>query len=268
MGTTRKNVKGIPKQLLKLKDHNRALVWNSCIGIIVNYVLCFLWQDNNAVLGITTAYSLHVLIERLRTRPSTTSTNAHIVLPVFGDLKKKKLKIPYAIDEYNHHMNGVDRNNQLRKGMSVIRPFQERNWRPAWQWMLDVVLVNCYLIWKSTKRPDRSRKGHRRFREALCDALLNWPEEISDTMVSVLGSKPSSACERVRFQVRGHCVVCSAKISKLHGHRRRQFGTDITNEAAGGLRKRGARTPGGCSKCRKHLCIRGDCWKVWHSQNR
>ena len=117
MGTTRKNAKGIPKQLLDLKEHNRALVWNSCISILVNSVLCFLWQDNNAMLGITTAYSLHVLIKRLRTRPSTTSTNADIVLPVFGDLKKKELEIPYAIDEYNHYMNGVDRNNQLRKGM-------------------------------------------------------------------------------------------------------------------------------------------------------
>ena len=267
MGTTRKNAKGIPQALLDLKEHNRALIWNSCIGITVSSVLCFLWQDNNAVLGITTAYGLHLLIKRLRTRPSTTSTNAHIVLPVFGDLKKKELEIPYAIDEYNHHMNGVDRNNQLRKRMSVIRPYQERTWRPAWYWMLDVVLVNCYLIWKSTKRPDRSGKGHRRFRQTLYDALLNWPDEPSDTMALVLRSKASSDCERVRFKVRGHCVVCSAKISKLHKHRRR-FGTDIINEAAGGLRKRGTRTPGGCSRCRKHLCIMGDCWKVWHSQNK
>ena len=132
IGTTRKNAKGIPQQLLDLKQHNRALVWNSCIGVVVYSVLCFLWQDNNAVLGITTAYSLGTLIERLRTRPSLTSTNAHIVRPVFGDQKKKLLQIPYAIDEYNHHMNGVDRNNQLRKGMSVILARQQRTWRPAW----------------------------------------------------------------------------------------------------------------------------------------
>ena len=115
MGTTRKNAKGILLQLITLKEHNRALVWNSCINIIVNSVLCFLWQDNNAVLGITTAYSLHVLVKRmrtrLRTRPSITSTNAHIVLPVFGYLKKKLLDIPYAIDEYNYYINDVDRNN-------------------------------------------------------------------------------------------------------------------------------------------------------------
>ena len=109
-------------------------------------VLCFLWQDNNAVLGITTAYNLGILVERWRTRPSLTSTNAHIVRPVFSNQKKKLLEIPYAIDEYNHHMNGVDRNNQLRKGMLVILPHQQRTWRPAFLWMLDVILVNYYLI--------------------------------------------------------------------------------------------------------------------------
>ena len=123
MGTTRKNAKGIPQQLLDLKQYNRALVWNSCIGLVVCSVLCFLWQDNNAVLGITTAYNLGILVERLRIRPSLISTNAHIVRPVFGDQKKKLLEIPYAINEYNHYMNGVDRNNQLRKGITVIQPF-------------------------------------------------------------------------------------------------------------------------------------------------
>ena len=58
MGTTRKNAKGIPSQLINLKEHNRAIVWKSCISIVINSVLCFLWQGKNAVLGITTAYNL------------------------------------------------------------------------------------------------------------------------------------------------------------------------------------------------------------------
>ena len=165
-------------------------------------------------------------------------------------------------------MNTVDRNNQLRKGISVIRPYQWRTWRPAWQWMLNVILVNYYLIWKSTRRLNRSNRGHRKFREALYKALLTWPDEPLDTMISIPKSKASVDCKRVRFKVRGHCVICSQNLSKLHRHRPRQFGTEITNQVAGGLRKRGTRTPGGCSKCRKYLCIRGDCWKQWHSQNR
>ena len=50
-GTTRKNTKGIPKWLLALKEKNKELVWNSALGEVIEGVLIFLWQDNNAVIG-------------------------------------------------------------------------------------------------------------------------------------------------------------------------------------------------------------------------
>jgi hypothetical protein len=50
---------GVPEELIKLKNKNQALIWNSTFSKIVNGVNCFLWQDNNAVLGIITAYCLH-----------------------------------------------------------------------------------------------------------------------------------------------------------------------------------------------------------------
>jgi hypothetical protein len=81
------------------------------LTIIVNNVACFLWQDNNAVLGITTAFPLHATVLRERKRPSLTSRNARIVRPVFGDAVKKWLYILTCIDKYNYYMNGVDRNN-------------------------------------------------------------------------------------------------------------------------------------------------------------
>jgi hypothetical protein len=57
---------------------------------VVDSTLCFLWQDNNAVLGITTAHCLkNDTIERLRKRPSPTLVNALIVRPVFGDEPRK-----------------------------------------------------------------------------------------------------------------------------------------------------------------------------------
>ena len=63
-GTTRKNAMGVPEELIKLKKKNQALIWNSTFSEIVDGVNCFLWQDNNAVLGITTAYSLHQVVQR------------------------------------------------------------------------------------------------------------------------------------------------------------------------------------------------------------
>jgi hypothetical protein len=60
-----------------MKEHNCSLVWNSALAEIVELTLCFLWQDNNAVLGLTTAYYFKDnTVERLRKRPALTLINA------------------------------------------------------------------------------------------------------------------------------------------------------------------------------------------------
>jgi Transposase IS4 len=111
-GITRKNAAGFPPDLIKIKDHNRLYLWDSCITRVIENILCFIWQDNNAVLSLTTAHSLHRpkedTIIRNRKRPKPTSINTRITRLIFGDLLKKPLLIPRAIDDYNHYMNGVD----------------------------------------------------------------------------------------------------------------------------------------------------------------
>lgn len=74
MGTTRKNTAGLPATLTDIlaKDKNAKkeereqqkpkklqLAYNSVVAVIVYKCLCFLWQDNNTVVAITTAHSLH-----------------------------------------------------------------------------------------------------------------------------------------------------------------------------------------------------------------
>jgi Transposase IS4 len=146
-----------------MKEHNRGLVWNSALAEIVESTLCFLWQDNNAVLSLTTAhYFKDDTVERLRKRPAPTSTNARIIRPVFRDLPAKWLRIPRAIDDYNHYMNGVDRSNQLRGNFTAHRAYERRVWRPLWYYILDVCAVNSYLIWKGDIK-DKSKRGQRLF---------------------------------------------------------------------------------------------------------
>jgi Transposase IS4 len=126
IGITRKNAISFPKWLIQLKEYNRGLVQNSTLATVVDSTLCMLWQDNNAVLVMTTAFRPTDTIEKLRKRPSLTSTNAYVVRPVFSDLYLKMLRIPRSINMYNHYMGGVDRNNQLRVNLTVYRAFETR----------------------------------------------------------------------------------------------------------------------------------------------
>ena len=172
MGTTRKNAQGMAPRLITMKKQNRGLVWNSASGEIVENVLQILWQDNNTVLAMTTAYFLDQAVWRERKRPALTSTNAHIVRPVFGDSVKKWLEIPLAIDEYNHGMHGVDRANQLRRNCTVHRSQIFRVWRPQWNWLMDSSASNAYLIATHGNVEDFDHRGHRHFQETLAMELL------------------------------------------------------------------------------------------------
>jgi Transposase IS4 len=176
---------------------------------IVESTLCFLWQDNNAVLGLTTAHPFkNDTILRLRKRPSPTSTNARIVRPVFGDLPAKWLRIPCAIDDYNHYMNGVDRSNQLRRNFTIHRAYERRIWRPLWYYVFDVCTVNSYLIQKGDTE-DKSHKGQRPFRKALAEALLNTPYTTSNHgnyRAMSLANQHAQNHHWEQFPKRGYCI--------------------------------------------------------------
>jgi hypothetical protein len=234
-GTTRKNAQGIPSWLIDLKKHNRGLVWNSMLAEVVDLTLCFLWQDNNAVLGITTAYCLkNETILRLRKRPSPTSTNARIVRPVFGNATSKWLAIPLAIDRYNHHMNGVDRANQLRRNLTVHRKYERRTWRPQWYWVVDTCCVNSYLIWKG-QLLDRGHRKHRHFREELSEILRNWPYEEEEQYPQNRRSEPTLFNNNVSehtweaYKKRGYCIWCKEHPEEWIPHRPGNPLTEIVN---------------------------------------
>ena len=71
-------------------------------------MLCFLWQDNNRVLSMTTAYNLIDVIIRACKRSSSTSTSASITRSVFEVLSVKDLPILVAINAYNYYMSEVN----------------------------------------------------------------------------------------------------------------------------------------------------------------
>jgi Transposase IS4 len=273
MGTTRKNALGFPDWLIKLKEYNRGLVWNSTLTEVNGYTLCFLWQDNNAVLAIITAFRLkNKTILRYRRRPAPTSTNAHIVRPVFGDFVRKWLEIPLGIDQYNHFMGGVDIADQLRKNMTVHRPWESRTWRPLWYYTLDTCLVNSYLIHKG-KLEDTGKRAHRNFREALSEELRNTPylkaEKITNkrrygnSMPAV--NQEALAHNLTRLEVRKYCIWCKEHPEKWNPKSAMPVLGELVNGEQSRKRKRQSRSQWSCDSCGVCLCSKGDCWEQYHS---
>jgi hypothetical protein len=119
---------------------------------------------------------------------------------------------------------------------------------------------------------DRSYRGYRRFRKALCQALLEYPDEENSTAVTPPVTPQSSEHTWSKFQKRNYCHYC--KEHKEHKEewmpqrpaKKRYFGTDITNIVTTATRRRGSSTWGGCSTCGVYLCVKGECWKLYHSQ--
>ena len=262
MGTTRKNAIGMSPRLIAMKQQNRGLVWNSASAEIVEGVLQFLWQDNNTVLGITTAYSLHQTVLRERKRPALTSTNAHIVRPVFGDQVKKWLQIPLAIDAYNHGMNGVDRANQLQRSYTTHRPQVYRTWQPQWHWLLDTCATNAFLI-LNHEHEDLDHRGHHNFQEDLALGLLAFPDDGPPQVVKTIQTSPQPWPRWIALAWPKRCVWCREhRANAARRAKSRKVLAEIVNEAQGYL----PQTRAACCCHGVALCRKGDCWDLYHTQ--
>ena len=205
---------------------------------------------------MTTAYNLTDTVMRSRKRPSTTSTSASIVRPIFGDSARKDLLIPVAINAYNHYMGGVDIANRLRADFTTLQTQNMRYWRPLFHWLLDIVLANSYLLAKASRRPRIGESkwyySYRRFLEALAKALMTYGEAPEHT--------------QIRRPKRAYCAYCRRnQLNWKPKHQGQAFGTDITNNGDS-YRDwfRGSKTRWECIKCNIPLCKIGDCWRLWH----
>ncbi|PVH68879.1 hypothetical protein DL98DRAFT_387994, partial [Cadophora sp. DSE1049] len=83
---------------------------------------------------------------KIRKRPAKTSINGRIVRQIFGEDHTKELHIPRFIDDYNHHMGGVDLANQFREAYETHR-ITQRNWWPLFYWLIDMACINAYRLY-------------------------------------------------------------------------------------------------------------------------
>jgi len=284
MGTTRKKALGFPSNLQGYLENNSELLWDSTIAQIVdNNTICFIWQDNKPVAAISTAYSLYRSedrIQRLRRCPKINTENQRILRPVFQGLPFKELFIPKAIDDYNHHMKGVDQADQLRASFTCHRKQNYRTQMPLFYFLLDVSCVNAFLLWQRSSTVNatiaaKTHNTHRAFMSVVCDKLLYSNPKIKENQQEESHSQPVPTVAHSRHHTRIQDLCLSrCHWGKLHppGCQRkkalkRKFGDDITQNTVNGASEAilgGSRTRTKCSKCQVWLCVKGDCWQQYH----
>ena len=105
------------------------------------------WKDNALVLFLSTVFKGDEKCERWRKRPSTKKATARPIQRFFGDEPVKLISIPTLAATYNDEMNHVDRGDQMRAYQGYDHPIRRGAWQAlTWTFLLDVVLVNSYLL--------------------------------------------------------------------------------------------------------------------------
>ena len=124
---------------------------------------------------------------------------------------------PVVVDRYNHCMNGVDRADQYTVYYSFIRK-TVKLWRKVCFWLLEVALVNSYILYKSnTNRP----MSHREFRLSVIRHLASPQIQAVPSIRSGphVQSRQARSGDPVRLNRQPHfldrcsrqkdCIVCS-----------------------------------------------------------
>jgi hypothetical protein len=264
VGTTRPH-QDFPLGLKELKERfSTKLAWNTLLAKVVNDTLCIAWQDNNIVLALSNAHTVHRLEDfrdKVRKRPAKTSTNGRIVRQVFGKEPTKSLQIPSIIDDYNQFMGGVDLANQFRESYETHKPTL-RNWWPLFYWFIDVICINAYRLYCLYMKQIKAKAlSHVQFRTELYFKLLNHSTQVRLIQLRTeLGGKRlfSPELPHIHYWVRRSkqetCAWC-----KYTAQRKRVLGKEVKGRVK--------RSLGGCIFCEVALCQEEECWSRFHSND-
>jgi Transposase IS4 len=163
-------------------------------------------------------------------------------------------------------MNGVDLADQLRHNYTIHRKQEKRVWRPLFYFLLNVCLVNAYLLFKAGKE-DCTKRGQRPYRDAVAEALLNTLYQAEPK----LPQKPGQIHQWSKKDKRGYCVWCKAHleewIPKRAGPERPPLASIVNGVHLADkqlAKQRQSRASRGCQACGVYLCQKGRCFEAFH----
>lgn len=232
-GTARTDRRGMPTEWKKSSKNYKKLNKGETRKMVEDGLMAIQWQDKRTITVVTTMHEDKMVNKRRRSR--------------FGNNNEETIQRPLCVDEYNKHMGGVDKSDQLLSYYGFTHKTLKWSNRAAFH-LFDMAIVNSYILYKLSK----GKKTHAQFRvdlacELLLEAGATIPEDVHDTVQTpanrltgrhfpskLQGSTGIPRCQR-------QCVVCSGKKG-----RKRKTSTYC------------------CRKCNVTLCII-PCFELYHT---
>ena len=173
-----------------------------------------------------------------------------------GQFHRKIVKQPKVVQDYNAHMGGVDRSDQLLSNYDILRK-TTKYWKTLFFHFIDIAIINSYILFQEWRKrhPDiealqRSKRyDPRSFREELSRQLggiqdsdkvplFRPPAPVAEIPVNVSYHLPEDTHDR------RDCKVCART-----------------------LKKNAYKSFVKCTTCNVHLCLNKNrnCYKIFHT---
>lgn len=218
------------------------------------------------MLFLTTAFTGDEFVHAVRKKPTSTKASARAIQRFFANQPVKEVQIPQVGVDYNNEMNGVDQGDQLRSNLGFDHRICKGGWQAiAWTFLLDVALINTYLL-QLRGQPDwKPITSQRAWRQLILEALIaEFSTKVPSRKSFRTGdeSTPIIQHKRVQRGKRAGCVACKGKRLGERQSKRRPLGEAGSNR----LNRRPPMTRLGCDLCDVAICSSKYCWDFYHRQ--
>ena len=226
------------------------------------------WKDNSLVLFLTSVFKGDELVKRKRKRPNTMEARARPIQRFFGDEAVKDFNIPLVAAIYNDEMNHVDRGDQLRASLGYNHRIRRGPWQAlAWTFLLEIALVNSYLLQLHGNPSWKRYKSQTAWRSCIVDALIAAfsPDYKGRKLYRSGHDNLSHPDHQLIYRGRTKNSRCHACLGHRCGVARSQAQERALAEINGNRgRKEAPKSRYGCGLCDVALCNSVYCFDLYH----
>ena len=237
-GTLRLNRRGLPNTIKESVKKGEKKAFQ-----LDDTMLAVKWMDKRVVTALTTIHDDTTVAVERRTR--------HVA----GG--REMVQKPAAIVQYNKYMGGVDQADQLLSYYG----FGHRTvkwWRRAFYFLLDMAVVNSYILYTVANPSKKGRLTHEQFRVTLATELLYAGGVEVGSPSEHHGPHRQSLQPAARLTQR-HFPI---SLGRTPGGRVRQLDCTVCS----GRRGRGRKTTTyKCRECDQPMCI-VPCFELFHTK--